>query len=414
MTEEELERQAKLWHRGTSLESEKTETLRAALMATLPHVRRHRRWQLGGVAALVVTSVPLGGALIVSLSADPLIAQTRIEPLRFPEGKYGINGLALATDGTVAGECAITSGNDGLGGRTLGKQALVWHPGRSIAETLRVPGATLSGLQDFLPNGELVCYVTRQDQHFQIVLWQQGKWQSLPPLPGYSSSFLRVGSDSLRVVSAPRGLVGYSATNKKLDKPQLTLWHNGKPEPLPEGVLPESPWASNTKGDFLLNTKGDFQVYSGGRFTPIPTEGRDSHGQLLWKGIPRHIGENKILIGELEREGQETTIGLWTSPTAQPRPLWEKSSTLTKLPLRCADLDAEGKVVGEMKDPLTGAITPFVWKEGRYRDLQTLLPLNSGWILQGAMRVAGRTVIGMGQYKGEPAVYRLTLPPGCP
>ncbi|WP_309720657.1 hypothetical protein [Armatimonas sp.] len=387
MTEEELERQARLWHVENTLADEKVQAVRTQLKAALPAARTRRRWQTGGIVALALTSVPLGGALVVALSVDPLVAQTRIELLQFPEDLQAINGFALATDGTVAGECAKTRGDEGLGGAAFGKQYLMWPPGSSVAETLRVPGATLRGVRDFLPSGELVGLITQQDQCSRIVLWQQGKWQTLPPLPGYSSTFPKVGSNSLSVVSVSQGLIGYSATEKSPRRLQATLWRNGNPEPLSKGFLQESPWANNTKGDFLLNT---------------------------WKGIPRHIGDDKILIGELEREGKETTVGLWTSPTAQPQPLWEQSSPISKFPFRYADLDAEGKVVGEMKNPLTGAITPFIWKAGRYRDLQTLLPPNSDWILQGAMRVAGRTVIGMGQYKGKPAVYRMTLPPGCP
>ena len=79
-------------------------------------------------------------------------------------------------------------------------------------------------------------------------------------------------------------------------------------------------------------------------------------------------------------------------------------------PTVCVAIDERGRVIGQMSNTFTEAITPFLWEKGRYADLQSYIPSSSGWVLKKATLIKGRVIIGSGEYRGKLSLFRLTLP----
>ena len=69
-----------------------------------------------------------------------------------------------------------------------------------------------------------------------------------------------------------------------------------------------------------------------------------------------------------------------------------------------------GQIVGFSLDA-GGTLHPFLWQSGTMTDLNTLLPPNSGWVLQSASLINDASqVVGMGTYQGNSSWYLLSLP----
>ena len=73
-------------------------------------------------------------------------------------------------------------------------------------------------------------------------------------------------------------------------------------------------------------------------------------------------------------------------------------------------LNDEGQIVGDSIDAATGIGHAVLWQNGTVTDLNTLLPSNSGWVLQTAFGIndAG-LIVGYGTYKGVITAFELSL-----
>ena len=429
MTDNELEKQAKLWHVESTLEPKKAAKLEERLQSALPKARTRRRWKQAG-AALALTCLPVGGITALVFSTNP---KAQIESLEEVPGQtqasFGSFYGLLATDGRVVEGNLYNAGG-------VERGIYVWKPSSSRPEEIQLPKALfttqarLGSVQTLLPDGGLLgTAVNRSYDPLGPFLFQRGQWSVLAPLPGYTSARAERMD--------PRGVVGRSVkyifyqdarlgkSRKEETKP--TLWRKGKPEPLPE--LPDAYMfsSSNVEGNVLVTElsnppgkkvklasgRNQLFVLSGDQKIPISLEERDAQGRVLATAKPERLGSRGMILGTIDRGGVNWGA-LWTSPTAMPHPLWEPSFSFSPVCLTCEDADAEGKVVGNMQNPVTEAVTPYIWKDGRYFELQKLLPRSSGWELTSVGRVAGRFVLGNGLYRGAHATYRLTLPPGVP
>ncbi|WP_395094982.1 hypothetical protein [Armatimonas sp.] len=405
MTENELDQQARLWHVESTLKPHKAAPLEARLQAALPAARTRRCWQVTG-AVVALASLPLGRVAVTVLSDYRLAKSIKIEPLEIFPGERIVNTLSLGPDGTVAGA------TQEIQGIRKAKHSTLWKPGQSRPK--RIGLAVVRGI---LSNGTVVGSVFDKKSGYSSALWEGDNIRLLQPLAGYvSTSADFVLSD---------GIIGHSRMAQlpgKSPKEVGTLWHGSKLEPLERDFVfsPQDsphPIDANAQSEFLITSNPyktkHYCIYSGNKRIPVLREERDQNKNLMWEADPKFLGKNGMIFGIMSRGGV-TQVAFWTSPSASPRPLWEKSFSFGPMPTACTDADDEGKVVGVMTNPITETTSLFLWKAGRYFDLQRLLPPISGWHLTSVLRVEGRFILGQGTYQRRPSHYRLTLPPGFP
>lgn len=405
MTDTELEHQARLWHVESTLDAEKTQHLQEALTLALPRARARR---VGRQSALVLVAIGLPVSGITAVLVGGLVSRqpAQLELLLVLSASVPAQSamLSLAQDGTVLGK--------------IENQVKLWRPNHVQPELL-IPPASVFPPTRFRPesffsheviaDGTLIGNISLHNGATWGVLYRQGQWLALPPLAGYASA-------SCSNYSA-QGPWGHSA--KELVPPskqahvQPTLWRTGKPEPSSESLSPRCPLLvldENAQGEQLVD---GYKVLSDNNATTVALPSYRQGGKLQPSTTPLRIGKDRMLVGRMLKD--DVPVGaIWLSPSTPPRPLWESASPLGHTCSSCEDIDDDGKVVGLMTSKLTGEPTPYLWKAGRYLDLQTLVPRRSGWKLLSASRVNGRFVIGEGTYQGKPARYRLTLPPGVP
>ncbi|WP_395145379.1 hypothetical protein [Armatimonas sp.] len=439
MTENELDQQARLWHVESTLADEKVQAVNTQIRAALPPVRTRHRWQRTGTA-LAVIGLPLSGMTALVLNVRSLVRSAKVEPLMVEAGgelAAASGHPYLLADGTVIAN-------------TLGF-AQRWQPSHSLSEKIhlpesialqsRFPQKALSHVQ-VVENGELLGdlhgkTLRYKDSSAQIScsFWfHDGKWEMLAPLPGYQIS-------SAQTVTK-NGIIGYSriagvvklggeirpSTNNgsgnglgimmpncewiTIVKDQLTLWRDGKPEPCLSWPKEEQEGLV-TSVNPKTNTGSVHSVRLGNKIIPLPMAEKKKDGEVLWEAEPKKMNKNGMLIGTISRNS-EGMGAIWDSPSAKPRLLWEKPPVFGKVCLSCEDIDDEGKVVGVMVDQITDKPSPFVWKDGRCLDLQTLVPRGTGWQLERGVRVMGRFVLVQGSDHGQVRYFRVTLPPNYP
>lgn len=394
MTDNELEQQAKLWHVASRLNPEKSTEL-ALLLGSLRHpIRIRRQALLAAVGALT-----LGGIGIVSREAShsrlPLASIELLEP---PVSGMNLRNLpaGLALDGTVV---AIVDAG------TTEPKPVVWNPGKTMpmpfpAKIKRFTSRAGQQNLELLPNKALL---VGEEMDGSGVLWQEGKKRMLPPLPGYDRSWAGF-------VTA-KGIVGYSQKNTSgTDTTRLTLWRGTKPEPL-DVVIPQlsSVIDANEQGDVLVRTGSliaPYQVVH--KNVLVPVEASSPELPAGMRAEPVSIGKGGALVGlGASPEGQIGVI--WPTPGGRPRPLWSSFFAFGMQPIECHDIDEQGRVIGIMSNPATETTAPFLWEKGRYIDLQSCLPPQSGWVLKNPLQIKGFVIVGTGEYKGIPSLFRLTL-----
>ena len=418
MTENELEKQAKLWHVESTLELKKVAKLEERLQSALPKARTRRRWKQAG-AVLALTCLPVGGITALVFSTTPKAQIERLELVN-PSGTFW-----LSPDGTVVHDHNTVIEPPSRFQRGSSKRQSIQMP-EALFQAQIYPkhlGKPILQITGILPDGALLGNSLIQGSFTQTSLYRavflrSGRWQVLPPLPGYPSSKVAFALGADLVGKSIR----FPATSHEAEKSQGTLWHEGKPQPFnwKRLINPRAPESlefevgflgTNRNGETLLREGHNYFVLSGAKIIPVVSQS-PTDKQGAWHAVPAHIGKSGMLVGNMEQGSIQGAI--WTSPSATPQPLWDDSLPYSKSCLYCESVDEEGKVVGLMRDRLTDTQEPYIWRAGRYRALQSLIPHNSGWELLTATHVAGRFVLGKGRYRGVQATYRLTLPPGVP
>ena len=430
MTEEELERQARLWHVESNLTDEKVQAVSTQLKAALPAARTRRRWQLAGTA-LAVIGLPLSSMMALLLNANSLVRNAKVEPLLVEPG----------------GELAAASGHpyllsDGTVIANTPSFAQRWQPSHSLSEKILLPESiaprshfpkpALSEIQ-VMANGEVLGHVScetlrHKDSSAQVsysVWFHNGRWNILPPLTGYQGSSAQLVTKKgvfgrslkygvVKKDGSGNGLGNMMANHGMITlvKDQLTLWRDGKPEPCLAWPREEQEGLVTTVNP-KTNTGNVHSVRLGNKIIALLLAEKNNDGEVLWEAEPKKMNKNGLLIGTISHNS-EGMGAIWSSPSAKPRPLWEKPPIFGKVCLSCEDIDDEGKVVGVMVDQITDKLSSFVWKDGRYLDLQTLVPRGAGWQLERGVRVIGRFVLVQGSDHGQARYFRVTLPKNYP
>src|SRR5205823_3299855 len=147
------------------------------------------------------------------------------------------------------------------------------------------------------------------------------------------------------------------------------------------------------------------------------TTNRESHGFFYSAGPMRDIG---TLGGAFSTVNAMNDLGqvvgeAATTNNLHPHAFLYSAGVLTDLGTfggrsSAAAINNLGQIVGISFDS-TGKLLPALWQNGAMTDLNTLLPSNSGWVLQTATLIndAGQ-IVGFGAYHGNSTWYLLSLP----
>lgn len=207
-------------------------------------------------------------------------------------------------------------------------------------------------------------YVTAINDVGQVAGWDTNYpfvWKDgvTTPLSEIDSN---IGANQALDINNRGQIVGYSLTSKKILKTHAVLWQNGKLK-----VLAKLPGGNNSVA-----------------------MGINKHGQVV--GWSDSLGSTKQAV-------------LWENGTIKNLGTFDGNAT------KATDISARGTVVGysftiDFKENPQHA---FVWKNGIMRDLNKLLPANSGWELNSAQAINNRgQIVGEGKFNGQQRAYLLT------
>ena len=182
-------------------------------------------------------------------------------------------------------------------------------------------------------------------------------------------------------------------------------YHNGEAKIL-GNVLGQLPKA------MAINNRGQILVHSGipqDEFIQIfdPGPGRDHPRNINVNGQAYDMNDAGQVVGRWrDPRNLDYQAFVWQNDTMQYIEGPENSEALS--------INEYGQVVGGFRnfdDPAPGFgywHGAFMWQNGVFTDLQTILPAESGWDLESARRINDLgTIVGTGRYRGEYRSYML-------
>jgi probable HAF family extracellular repeat protein len=184
------------------------------------------------------------------------------------------------------------------------------------------------------------------------------------------------------------------------------VWHNGLLTPLSTlGSNNQSSGASgiNDRGQVVgfAATKSDNQshavLWQNGRIHDLGTIPGGSYSQAS------SINETGKVVGWSRTSSDSTHAVLWQKRQITDLGTFDGNDT------KATDINNRGTVVGYSLNSYDTPIHAFVWRNGRLRDLNSLLPANSGWELTAAYGINDRgQIVGRGKKDGQTRAYILT------
>jgi hypothetical protein len=424
MTDEELERQAKLWHVESALSAEKTEQVQEQLDPMALRAQVLQKSKRIGIIGSALAGVGILGAL--GLGILPLFPRAKIERLEPYPGDITLYApVGLALNGAIVGSSSDMKNMEGM-------KNIIWHPDKTKPNLItHNPLASYESIQNITRDGTPITVQTISEKPYKSrIVLKKEKEVYLKPLTGYINSHI--------IVSMSTHLLGNSY---KKNFSQPTLWHNEKPEELiPGNKTSYRLEDGNEGGEFLLQNgnisdnpnyysqESVFAVYRNKKLIHLKPVVRIGSSLVTMSCKALSIGKDGMVVGIATKK--ENVIGIvWPAGKEEAIPIWNKKSPIDFKPIACNDVDEKGRVVGEMitdftaehlieslNNTVTERPTAFLWKDGRYIDLQKLLPPGSGWRLRSAKKICGRYILGKGEYQGQGryipiAQFRMTLPP---
>jgi len=386
-----------------------------------------------------------GTAVLALVAVSQVKAQEEPEHQagRFPH--YGVldlgtlggtwsSGFGINNAGEVAG-AAATSTQAGGPSAT----AFLWRHGRMInLGTLGGPNSGASGVNlrsevalsadTASPdsNGEDFCYDGTYQQCLAAI-WKNGKLTGLPTLRGYNQTGKPIGNSQAYDINNLGQVAGFSET----DTFDLTCGTPGKPYQRyqfeavvwePNGHAgPLRPYGDDTVG-FAWGINNNGEAVGGSGFcsntdTPPGYQGPMGSRSVLWlkDGTPIDLGSlggPLSLTGAINDRGDvdgasSTKDGpvhayLWTKEWGQMRDLGtlHADDQFVVAPC-CKTVNNSRQVVGFLLDANFNSHA-FLWQNGVMKDLNNLIPKDSGWNLQAAESIndAGE-ITGSGIINGE-------------
>mgnify|MGYP001004540270 FL=1 len=302
-----------------------------------------------------------------------------------PESRYTITDLgtlggdseALAVNnvGQVAGRYATGSGYT--------YRAFVWEDG--VMQDLGTLGGDRSEAYGINDSGQVVgvSYISSGD--FRAFLWQNGSMQDLGTLGGDDSIALDINNSGQVAGSASR-------SDGRL---HAALWSGGITD---LGAL------SLDSQAYGLNGSG--QVVGSAQVGTVSPWSMYDHA-FLWNGSMQDLGtlgwayshayainDNGQVVGNLVNEGQND----WHAV------LWDGSMhDLGGTQSTAVDINNAGLIVG------SSGGHAVLWESGQMLDLNSQIPVDSGWLLQSARAINDKgQIVGRGSLNGQARAYLLT------
>jgi probable HAF family extracellular repeat protein len=175
------------------------------------------------------------------------------------------------------------------------------------------------------------------------------------------------------------------------------LWEQGNriELPVPSGRLDCMAECINDRGrvaGFVWPEDGNPSavLWEHGQLIPLPTP----HARF---GATTAINHHGQVVGYLD----ETPV------------LWDQGQVVRLGDLGggsgwAADINDTGQVIGRSRTA-SGGYHPFLWHQGRMRDLNHLIPMDTGWKLENAVSINDHgQIVGYGYYRDRPWTFLLT------
>jgi len=293
--------------------------------------------------------------------------------------------------------------------------ACLWFPNRGLRPLPHLPGMAYSSAYQVSNNGEVIGVSQNSYADFRAVRWDRhGNVHALPLLPGDNSSEpgqinARGQITGLSAETAPDAAT-YSAGTLHI---RPVVWENGQVRVLPTGPTGEG--ISNGINDhgqivgrLLTGPPGDsFQsravMWDRNGITDLGSLGGawtapyviNNRGQVVGFGaIPGGVSNG--FIGELHaffwENGVMTDLG-----------------TLGGTYSGAWGLNNRGQIVGEATYPGDTINRATIWENGAWRDLNNLIPADSGWTLIFTAGINDRgQIVGGGLHNNERRTFVLT------
>lgn len=335
--------------------------------------------------ALLITLLAPSGAIIHEPSA---LAETG-QPARPAAGsRYTITDL-----GTLSGasEAWAISDNGQVAGRYLAGsyyQAFLWKDG--VMQGLGALGSTDSQATGVNDNGQVSGYSTAASGYPHAFRWQNGSMQDLGTLGGVLSMAWGINNS---------GQVTGVAINNTYQQ-RAFLWNGGMVD---LGTVSGGDYSYAT----AINDAG--QVAGWARLGAYPDY--SSHA-FLWNGSMQDLGtlgwtdslahginDNGAVVGHLANGINSSDWHAFLSQGGGMQDLGGTQSTAN-------DINNAGLVVGAVGQQ--AAQRAVLWENGQMKDLNTLIPANSGWVLQEARAINNKgQIVGKGTFNGQTRAFML-------
>jgi probable HAF family extracellular repeat protein len=301
-----------------------------------------------------------------------------------PGGSYSV-GRAINSTGQVVGRTDDMGGND---------HAFSWLNG-VMTDLGTLPGGTSSEAWAVNASGQIAGESDDDSGLSHPVLWQNGVIIDLGIPTGVNVAHANGINGNNQVVGYGDGGVQHAF-----------LWQGGSVIDL--GTLPGSngaaAWAINDSGQVVGESRHAF-LWQGGVMTDLGTlAGSNRSSALSINNSGQVVGTYYLDIGPqrafLWQNGVMTDLG-----TLPDNGLNSARNTLAN------SINASGQIVGFSEFSTLLATVPHavIWDGGMLKDLNTLIPSDSGWILHGASAIndAGQ-IIGEGNVNGQSHAFLLT------
>jgi probable HAF family extracellular repeat protein len=268
--------------------------------------------------------------------------------LEIPSGFYAGRTQAINSYGQVVGNYSSSSNAD---------RAFLYSNGsmQLLSPLTDSYGSAAYGVND---KGQIIGISTSTEGYYRATLWENAVPIDLGALSGPSSAVYSINNDG--------DIAGYSFNS--LNYPRACLWHQGSIHDL--GVLPghiaSGAYGINDNGQIVGSSRTDRALLGSGH-------------AVLWS------------------DGEIIDLGLLPG---------------CSLYSIAFDINSSSQVVGAARNNYASREQAFIWNNGTMSNLNDLIPLGSGWVLNSAQSIndSGQ-IVGLGTLNGKNCQFLLSPVP---